>query len=230
MIAGVDAAIGDFVFEFDMPIANYKFEEIINVYHQALKGYDVVSASPDTGERLASKVFYNLFRYYSKNDVQLNTEWFRVLSRRGINRINMLSTSIPYRKAIYFNCGLKAINLKYQPIDNALNQQGIDSLRKRERIELAINSLLLFTNVGATVALFMAIIMFIVAGLMIGYTFYVYLTFDRVVQGWTTTMLFMSVSFAGLFVLLAIIIKYVSMILFMQHTKQTYVFESVEKL
>ena len=113
IIAGVDIAIGDFVFEFDTPMIDYDFEEIMRVYYHSLKGHDIVSASPEIKGPFSSKLFYNIFKRYSKNNVQLNTERFRVISRRGINRINLLSTVIPYRKAIYFNCGLKTANLKY---------------------------------------------------------------------------------------------------------------------
>ncbi|TEB16167.1 hypothetical protein Psfp_01595 [Pelotomaculum sp. FP] len=228
MVAGVDLAIGDFVFEFDSPVVDYNFKEVIKVYQQSLKGYDIVSTSPNTAGKLTSRIFYSLFHKYSRNCVQLNTERFRILSRRSINRINILSASIPYRKAIYYNCGLQTVNLKYTPILKAMI--GCNEQQRSERMELAVNSLLLFTSLGAKVALYMATLMASISLFMLGYTVYVYVVIDRVVEGWTTIMLFTSVSFTGIFVLLAILIKYVSLILHLQHTKQNYVFESIEKL
>lgn len=226
MIAGVDLAIGDFVYEIDSLYIDYEFEELMRVYRHALQGYDVVSASPRGRERLSSQMFYKVFAKYSKNNIQLVSERFRILSRRGINRISMLSHAVPYRKAIYFNCGLKAVALKYQPLKNAGGNRGDSD----GRTELAIQSLLLFTDVGSKVALYMAGLMCALSFSMVIYTVYVYLTFARLVEGWTTLMLALSVSFTGLFALLAILIKYVSMILSMQHNKQAYVFEGVEKL
>lgn len=228
MIAGIDLAIGDFVFEFDSPVVDYNFSEVIQVYLQSLKGYDIVSASPDTKGKFASRLFYSLFRKYSRNSVQLNTERFRILSRRSINRINILSASIPYRKAIYYNCGLKTMNLMYTPVRKVM--MGYNKQQRNERTEIAINSLLLFTNIGTKVALYMAVLMLFISLFMLGYTVYVYTVFDRVVEGWTTIMFFVSVSFTGVFALLAVLIKYISLILYLQHTKQNYVFESIEKL
>lgn len=228
MIAGVDLAIGDFVFEFDSPLVDYDFSEVMRIYHHSLKGFDIVSASPDTGEKFTSRLFYSLFRKYSKNSVHLNTERFRVLSRRSINRINIVSASIPYRKAIYYNCGLKTSNLKYTPL-RALTV-AFNGQQRDERLELAVNSLLLFTNLGMKVALYMAVLMLSTSLFMLGYTVYVYTVFDRVVEGWTTMMLFISISFTGVFSLLAILNKYVSLILCLQRSKQNYVFEFIEKL
>ncbi|HBF38545.1 MAG TPA: glycosyl transferase family 2 [Firmicutes bacterium] len=228
IIAGVDMAIGDFVFEFDTSMVDYDFEEIMKVYYHSLKGYDIVSASPEIKGPFSSKLFYDIFRRYSKNNIQLNTERFRIISRRGINRINLLSTVIPYRKAIYFNCGLKAANLKYKPINLEISKKTMQP--SSERMELAINSLLFFTKAGSNFAMYMAIAMLCISIFVIGYTILVFLLYKRVVEGWTTIMFFSSVAFTGVFALLTVLIKYVSLILFIQQNKEKYVYESIEKL
>lgn len=230
MVAGVDLAIGDFVFEFDSPYVDYRPEDIMNIYDQSLRGYDLVSASPNKQARWFSKFFYKTFSMYSRNKIQLTTERFRIISRRGINRINVLSSTIPYRKAIYFNSGLKASVYKYDAIILGTASEVENSLNTTERVSLAIDSLLLFTDIGTRVALYMTL--FMIALTVIGalYTVLIFLFNQRVVEGWTTTMLFMSVSFSGLFLLIGIVIKYASMILYMQNKKQTYIIESIEKL
>ena len=50
------------------------------------------------------------------------------------------------------------------------------------------------------------------------------------VEGWTTTMLFMGLSFFGIFAIMAVILKYLSLITNLVFKKQEYVFESIEKL
>ena len=50
------------------------------------------------------------------------------------------------------------------------------------------------------------------------------------IQGWTTTILFLAVSFFGLFSILTIIIKYLSLILQLVFKKQKYSFSSIEKI
>lgn len=225
--AGVDISIGDFVFEFDSPVADYGFEEIINVYKRSLEGFDIVSAAPDVRERIDSKIFYNLFKRYSQNHLRLWTERFRVLSRRAVNRINNSCTSIRYRKAVYYNIGLKTHIHKYCP-NKSIALKG--QLNTKGRLSQALNYLMIFTDIVPKISIFMAIIMLLFSIGVFCYTVFIYIAYDRVVEGWTTTMLFLSVCFTGFFSLFAIVIKFVSLILNLQNTKQTYTFESVEKI
>ncbi|MGL6131871.1 MAG: glycosyltransferase, partial [Fusobacteriaceae bacterium] len=43
MLAGVDFAIGDFIFEFDTIVSNYDFEEVLKIYNKSLEGFDIVA-------------------------------------------------------------------------------------------------------------------------------------------------------------------------------------------
>lgn len=113
MNAGVDLAIGDFVFEFDNTVFDFEKEMIMQVYRRSLEGYDIVSASPDRVDRFTSRLFYRVFDYFTDISYKMNTESFRVLSRRVINRISSMNKTVPYRKVIYANCGLKTDTLKY---------------------------------------------------------------------------------------------------------------------
>ena len=61
------------------------------------------------------------------------------------------------------------------------------------------------------------------------YTVVIYCS-GRPVAGWTTTMLILSGGFLGVFVILTILIRYVSMILKLTMQRQPYLTESVEKL
>ena len=46
MDAGMDLAIGDLIFEFDTVRADFDPSLVMEVYHQALEGHDIVSAVP----------------------------------------------------------------------------------------------------------------------------------------------------------------------------------------
>ena len=115
MNAGIDLAIGDFVFEFDNTIMDYDSSLIMDVYKKCLSGNDIVSTSPKNKRRLTSKLFYSIFNRHSRRNNKIDTESLRIISRRAINRVNSLNKSIPYRKAIYSNCGLKKEIIKYTP-------------------------------------------------------------------------------------------------------------------
>ena len=61
MNAGVDMSIGDFVFEFDNTYLDFDTSVIMEIYYRALQGYDIVSASPNRRQKMASKIFYKMF-------------------------------------------------------------------------------------------------------------------------------------------------------------------------
>lgn len=110
MNAGIDISIGDFVFEFDNTYLDFEPAVIMEIYSRCLKGYDIVSASADRKEKFTSKMFYKVFDRYTDLSCKMSTESFRVLSRRVLNRIDSMNKTIPYRKAVYANCGLKTDN------------------------------------------------------------------------------------------------------------------------
>ena len=158
----------------------------------------------------------------------MSTERFRILSRRVINRVSSMNKTIPYRKAVYANCGLKADNIKYV-MTNSKNDLLEDKKEKRYRSKLAIDSLILFTEVGYRFSMSMTVLMMLISIFMIIYSSVTYLLLHPV-AGWTTTILFLSVGFFGLFGILTIIVKYLQLLIDMVFKRKHYTFESIEKL
>ena len=230
MNAGVDLSIGDFVLEFDNTVLDYDPMEIMRVYRRALEGYDIVSASADKREKLSSKIFYTIYDKYAINPTnKMCTESFRILSRRVLNRASHMNKTVPYRKAVYSYSGLKADNLLYQPkISNDITYKP-SKLEKRNKVELGMDTLLLFTNVGYKISMTMSVIMLIMMLAVIIYTFIAYAV-SSPVAGWTSSILFLSVAFSGVFVILSIVIKYLQLLLELVFKRQQYSFESIEKL
>lgn len=227
MNAGMDLAIGDFVFEFDNTVLDFDKEEIMKVYKRSLEGFDIVSASPDKKQKKSSDIFYNIFAKYSNINGKMRTESFRVLSRRVINRISSMNKTIPYRKALYANAGLKTDNLVYTEVP--YEKDIVDITEKKYRSSLAADSLILFTDVGYSFAKGMTITMIIVAMLVAIYSVIIYLV-GTPVEGWTTTILFLAFSFFGLFGILTIIIKYLQILVNLVFKRKSYNFESIEKI
>ncbi|WP_314777738.1 glycosyltransferase [uncultured Solobacterium sp.] len=227
MDAGIDMSIGDFVFEFDNTTLDFNPEMIMTIYYRSLKGYDIVSASPNRKEKFTSSLFYKVFDRFTDYSYKMTTESFRILSRRVINRVSSMNKTIPYRKVVYANCGLKTDTLKYEVVNNIAFDE--DVREKKYRSNLAANSLLLFTDIGYRFAKFMTVFMMIVSVFMVLYSVVVYLTANPVV-GWTTTILFLSVAFFGLFGILTIIIKYLQLLVDLVFKRKQYSFENIEKL
>ncbi len=227
MNAGMDLAIGDFVLEFDACVPDFAASVIMDVYRKSLEGYDIVSASPDRKQRFTSSIFYHVFNRFTDFSYQLGTERFRVLSRRVINRISSMNKSVPYRKAVYANCGLKTANIRYEAAGAQTAKQ--DKTERKYRTDLAVNSMILFTELGYRFAVTMTVLMMAVAVLVALYSAVVYL-FSTPVAGWTTTIFFMSFAFFGLFGILTIIIKYLQILVDLVFRRKKYSFESIEKM
>ncbi|MBR5040860.1 MAG: glycosyltransferase [Clostridiales bacterium] len=227
MNAGVDMAIGDYVFEFDNTFIDYDPDMIMKVYRHALEGYDIVSASPDRKEKFSSRLFYRIFDRYADIPSTMSTETFRVISRRVINRVSSMNKSIFYRKALYANCGLKTDNIRYSLV--AKNRSRTDKKEKTYRSGLALDSLLLFTKVGYRFSMVMTFLMMCMSLFVVAYAVITYIMANPV-AGWTTMILFLSVCFFGLFGILTIIIKYLQLILQLVFRRKQYSFESIEKL
>lgn len=225
MIAGVDLAIGDYVYEFDSIIMDYGEELIRQVYERALEGYDVVSASPQF-QKAESKLFYRVFEKYSKMHYRMRTESFRILSRRLINRIQMMHNAVPYRKAVYAANGLRSDVLIYDSDHKKMNKT---SRERSYRRGVAVDTLLVFTDIGYRFSLVMTLFMMLISLLMVVYTVIVYISSDPV-EGWTTTVLFLAVAFFGLFGILAIIIKYLQLQINLMYRRKRYTYTSIEKL
>ena len=227
MNAGVDMSIGDFVFEFDNTFFDLDPNVVMDIYHHSLKGYDIVSASPDCGEKFSSRLFYKVFDKFTNLSYKMSTESFRVLSRRVINRISSMNKTVPYRKAIYANCGLKIDNVKY-PVASR-KTENLDKKEKNYRYGLAMDSLILFSELGYRFSMVMTTMMMLMSVFMIVYSVAVYMT-AHPVAGWTTTILFLSVAFFGLFGILTVIIKYLQLLVDLVFKRKHYNFESIEKL
>ena len=104
-----------------------------------------------------------------------------------------------------------------------------DAREKKYRAGLAVDSLILFTEVGYRFSKVMTVLMMCMSIFMIVYSIVIYTSFHPV-AGWTTTILVLSVAFFGLFGVLTIIIKYLQLLVDLVFKRKHYSFESIEKL
>lgn len=224
MLAGVDFAIGDFVYEFDTCIIDYDLSLIMDIYQKSLQGYDIVAASPNKNNSLLSSMFYSLLNKFGGQD-KLKSERFRILSRRGINRINQNTSNIVYRKVVYYSCGLKYAHITYKPLSkNNINKGFLYNQN------LAIDSIIAFTNIGYKISMVATFIMMCLMIATMIYSLFVKILGIDVSGGWMTLMWIVSISFFVLFGLASIIIRYLSMILGLINNKSSYSYDSINKI
>lgn len=227
MAAGVDMAIGDFVYELEFTNSDYDWHLLMDVYRHLLKGYDIVSARGNVGDKVTpSRVFYQIMNRYANLQYPLTSGGsFRIVSRRAINRIHSLAIRVPYRKVAYANCGLKCDTLVYEPIKKVkLKRSSV-----RNRLELATNSMVLFTDVAFRFTLWFAVIM-ILFSLGIAVYSVCSLLIDKIVETWAIGMLFAGIALSGILISLSFIIRYLSTLVRLNFLKRDNVIESIEKL
>jgi dolichol-phosphate mannosyltransferase len=226
MNAAIDLSIGDFVFEFDTNYVDYDPKLITDVYFKSLSGYDIVAAS-NTKSRLVSSIFYKIYNSNSGAQYRIVSETFRILSRRAINRVHSMSITLPYRKALYSNCGLKVYTLSYTSTSGLKHSRASEHLKSNQ--ETALNTLILFTDVAYKVSIWFTVLMML-ATVVIGIYVLTVFIMQQPVPGFTPIMLVMTGSFFGVFAILAIVIKYLSVLVSLVFKRQKYIIESIDKV
>ena len=224
MNAGLDLAIGDFVFECDSVKTAYPAELYWQAYEECLTGYDIVNVCPAKNRALTSSLFYTLFNKYSSSPYPIQTSLFQLVSRRAINRVRAISPILPYRKAAYAESGLRVHSIICDDV-------AVNSLDAKDyRQEVAIDSLILYTNTAMSITLGVSFFMLMALIATVVYIFIIYFGYNKPITGWTTTMLLLTGSFFAIFLILSVMIKYLSILVNLSFKKNKYLIESIEKI
>lgn len=226
MLAGIDLAIGDFLMEFDTVNIDYSAETVMDIYYKCLEGFDVVAASPKGNSNFSSKLFYRQLRSISYRKMDLRTESFRIISRRALNRIMKSSEKIRYRKAAYHYSGFNTSILLY----SSSNYSNKSNLRFSDKINLALDVLVNYSDFATKSVVNISLFFIFLTLVSLGYTIYSYLTYDNIQSGWTTIMIFLSGSFAGVFAILAVLAKYLTSIIIEIQDKPKYTYRGLDRI
>lgn len=227
ILAGIDIAIGDFLIEFDNADINYSLDTIMSAYYKCLEGYDIVAVSPNEKLKTSSKLFYNYLKKISHKKMKLTTETFRIVSRRALNRIMKSNEKIRYRKAIYHYSGFNTSVLKYEKQDKTKRDKEI---KLSDKLNLGLDVFINHSDFATKIAINISIFFLLLTFVTVVYTIYSFITVEDIQSGWTTTMLFLSGSFSGMFLILAILSKYMTSIMIELQDRPRYTFKSVDRI
>jgi len=227
MLAGSQLAIGDYVYEFDLPILDFPVHFMKDIYDKSMTGCDIVGAIPRNRVSFISKIFYKVLNKFSYLNLDLKTERFHLISRRALNKAMDLKEKFRYRKALYKYSGYLYSFVEYEAdgVSIATNKKTFF-----QRLSLAVMILFSFSDVGLKISIFFSIFFLLISVLIGAYSLFVYFYFNFVVQGWTTTMLFLSFSFSGIFFVLVILGKYLTMIMEHLQNRPDYFVSSIDRL
>jgi dolichol-phosphate mannosyltransferase len=158
--------------------------------------------------------------------MRLYTETARIISRRAINRVGILNTSVNYRKATYHYSGLPTMNLFYEPT----KESNYNELSFGTKFNLAYEIMIRYSHIASIISVGMSLLFFVFSVFMIGYVIASYIIVQNIASGWTTTMMFLTISFSGLFLVLSMILKYLDMLLRDRTINKSYVYDTIEQI
>jgi dolichol-phosphate mannosyltransferase len=121
--------------------------------------------------------------------------------------------------------GFPIASITYQQVRN----HKVNKTPFRERLNLGFEIMLMYTRVGEKLAVNLSLF-FILVSVFLG--LYSMIMFFRgiAVEGWTTTMLFLSFGFSGIFSLMGILSKYLSMVLVEVQKRPSFFTENIERI
>lgn len=211
MTAGQDIAIGDYVFEFDNPVADFSNEDLEGAYKKSLEGYDVVLASNKSNTSMLSRFCNKIISALKINNKPFRKDSFKVISRRAINRVYKERNSFIYRKLAYEKSGFDTAYYLYsgEKIEKCKNENLLIKL------SFSMSILLKYTN-------FITIYTFILS-----VVFIVIIIISIIRKSIWIILLFL---LWGILLSLVISLKFLSDIYNEVTNKPLYVFKSVDRL
>ena len=222
VMAGVDAAIGDYIFEIEDLSVDLNCDLLAEMYETCQQGNDFVFLTPHNSSAM-SRLFYRLLnsrlRYPAGQEVTSSV--CTLSSRRAQNKVAAMGDYIVNRNVAYASAGL---NCAYVRTDIAYrNRRGVLT-----NIGFMMDTFIYYTDVVIRL-LGMAAIFFLAISMCIGiYSVFSYL-FEEIAPGWTSTIMFISFGFFGIFAILAVVSKYLDQILKNTSHSKHYIFRDVVK-
>ena len=214
MRAGIDVAVGDFVYEFESINYDFHTDAVWIAYQKAQEGYDIVNAEIKNNSILRT-MYYALFNKFSRSKYNLYAVAFRLVSRRTINRVISLNLDIDWRNAAYANCGLRSGSIPYG---------AKASSQKNRDIFLAIDSFLLYTDLPKRTSIWLGGI----GGILIVFS----MIMVSLTTEWTNNVLSIPLLLcvAIIIILLLMCVYYLSLLLRTSGLRKKYLVDGVEKL
>lgn len=219
--SGIDLSIGDYVFEFNSSKVDYDWSILMEMYRKSQEGNDFVCAVSDRKVGLGKRIFYRVINNSAPLVYKIGPSTFRLLSRRGINRVRSLTKTVASRKVSYARCGLPMTNVNY-----VSDKSCICPIEGEGKL---LTTLLLYTSLGSIWSIrlvkIMLLCMVMSALFAVGYPL-ITGTFSVT----ATIISIMSLFFLGAYVLLAIVTVYLKAVIDFVFKKKDAIFVSIEKL
>jgi dolichol-phosphate mannosyltransferase len=215
--AGLDAATGDVVILMDGD-GQHPPELVPDMLKLHVGGCDIVQArridrkeSAGVLKRLSSRYFYRLLAIVGEVEIAEGSSDFRLLSRRAVDALRSLPEYHRFIRGMVAWIGFPSAVLPYEP---AARIEGESKYSFRKMIQLAGDGLFSFSLVPLRIGLMLGAGFILAAFAEIAYVATLFLTDrrDRLVPGWSSLIVILTVSSALNMILIGILGIYVGMI------------------
>ena len=214
--AGLDVSIGDYVVLMDSDLQDSP-DLIPKLVDRAVSGYDGVYAAriSRAGEsffkKISSKYFYKIASSLTGFSIPNDAGDFRVFNRKVVNSISQLKESNRYMKMLYAYVGFKVSKI---PFERSERYAGTTKYSYAKLFNASLDAIISFSNRPLRIlSIFSMILSFLLFVLILGIFIYKMMDTNAIVEGWSSTMVFISLMFSVLFMFLSIISEYISRIL-----------------
>lgn len=188
---GLDHARGEWIVMLDCDLQD-RPEEIVNLYNEAQKGYDIVLASrqnrqDDFLKKFFSRIFYHLLSYLTDTHMDASVANFAIYHHKVVEALRSMNDYYRYYPTMIHWVGFRLTKL---PIAHAERTDGkSSSYNFRKRLTLAFDTIISFSDkplrltvkLGLFISLFTAVLAIVLVVR--------YFIKAEAVSGWTSTFL-----------------------------------------
>ncbi|WP_454888196.1 glycosyltransferase family 2 protein [Sphingobium herbicidovorans] len=192
--AGLQATKGDAVITMDADLQDPP-EVALELLKMWREGYHIVlgrriaRAGESMFKRVTASLFYRIIRGLSSIDMPLDVGDFRLLDRKVVDALSMMPEQDRYLRGMISWVGFRTAEVPFMRDERVA---GESKYPLRAMIKLAINGLLGFSDVPLRLALWFGMMISVIA-LMFGlYILTSWFFADNVVEGWTSTVLILT--------------------------------------
>jgi len=221
---GLEYTKGDYILEVDHSVEVLPETLVYTMVDEMERGYDIVSATPQQQMPFFSRSFYRLLDKTAVVPFRFETEYARLVTRRAVNALFQLKQRVKYRKLLYAYTGFRR---SVVPVTDPLFSGKRREAGFFERAGLATDIFISYSSIVLRVTLFMAVffMLFSIGGGF--YSLIIYFVKDVHVEGWSTLMLLLALGLSGIFFILAMMVKYLEIILRETQSSPLYIVKSV---
>lgn len=188
--AGLTRSSGDWVVVMDCDLQD-RPEEIPNLYHKALEGYDTVFAElmerDDTfWKKFTSRAFSYVFAYFTDTPIGKKTNNFGIYNRNVIDAVLRMGDHI---KCFPIEVRWVGFNIGYYPVVKDARAEGTSGYTWSKLFSFAFNNIIAFSNKPLKMALRLGFYIVMISILLATYYLIRYLFGGIGVSGFTTLVI-----------------------------------------